>query len=101
MSHQPEAAKVVLDDQRPASTLRNLVFVVMVFAGLGVAGEGWAVVLEVYRNLGGSVLAWLVSGSLVLIGVVVIWRSYVQALTWRDVLKRSPRKGELWAMIVV
>jgi hypothetical protein len=100
MSHQPGATEEVLDNQRPASTLRNLVFVVMVLAGLAVVGQGWVVVLEVYRNLGGTVLAWLVCGFLVLIGVFVLWGS-VQALRWWDVLKRSPRKGELVAIIVV
>lgn len=101
MSQRTGTPEATLDDQRPAATLRTLVFVGMVFAGLVVVGEGWSVGTEVYRNLGGSVLAWFVCGLLALIGVFVLWGSYVQALTWRDVLKGSSRKGTLVAMIAV
>lgn len=101
MNHQLEETEPVLGNQRPVSTLRNLVFVVMVCAGLTLFGRGWAVVLEVYRNLGGNVTAWIVCGLLVLIGLFVLWGSYVQVSTWNDVVKRSPRKGGLVATFVV
>ena len=100
MDDNNDAKYCVPGHRQPASTLRNLVFGAMVLTGLAVIGHGWAVLLEVYRNLGGTVLAWLVCGLLLLIGVFVLWGS-LHALKWWDVLKRSPGRGELVAIIVV
>jgi len=50
----------------------------MVLASLFVLGEGWEVEVEVFRNLGGGVGAWLVGAVILLIGVAILWGTLAQ-----------------------
>lgn len=93
MSAQPGSEKLIGEPRPPSSTLRNLAFVVLVAAGLGVAGQGWATEKEIYRNLGGGVAAWLVCSLLLILGLAIMWLALVQ-FTPR-VTGRS-RAGSLW-----